>query len=188
MFKIVQSGNNICVYTPYNKDFVQTMRNLKGTWTGEAWQVDADLIESVRANMMECYGRTDLPVKLYNIKITVHKQISSEYRQGLYMFGRCVCFAFGRDSGAKIADGINFLSGGCDSDGSAKNWYTIIAENSQFLMRDIPEDALKIENPYTEFISVEILPKVDIKAELLKEKEILLSRLTEINKQLEGLE
>ena len=46
--------------------------------------------------------------------------------------------AYGRDSGAKIGEGVVFLEGGASSGGSVKNWYTTIKKGSVFEVRDVP--------------------------------------------------
>ena len=65
--------------------------------------------------MKENYGRDDLPVKTVNIKVRNTSRLASDYCSGLEMFGRSICYASGRDSGAKIADGVAFIKGGCTS-------------------------------------------------------------------------
>lgn len=187
MFKIEKGNDKIRIYTPYNANFVKSMRNLKGKWTVGAWEVRADLIDEVRKIMKENYGRDDLPVKTVNIKVRNTSRLASDYCSGLEMFGRSICYASGRDSGAKIADGVAFIKGGCTSAGSMKNWYTRIEENSEFIIYALPESALNLENPYKEDIEVEVLEAQVNKNELIEEKEILLKRIAEIDELLEGL-
>lgn len=187
MFKIEKENDKIRIYTPYNANFVKSMRNLKGKWTVGAWEVRADLIDEVRKIMKENYGRDDLPVKTVNIKVRNTSRLASDYCSGLEMFGRSICYASGRDSGAKIADGVAFIKGGCTSAGSMKNWYTRIEENSEFIIYALPESALNLENPYKEDIEVEVLEAQVNKNELIEEKEILLKRIAEIDELLEGL-
>ena len=187
MFKIEKENDKIRIYTPYNANFVKSMRKLKGKWNEGAWEVRADLIDAVRKIMRENYGRDDLPVKTVNIKVRNTDRLASDYCSGLEMFGRSICYASGRDSGAKIADGVAFIKGGCTSAGSMKNWYTRIEENSEFIIYDLPESALNLENPYKEDIEVEVLEARVNKNELIEEKEILLKRIAEIDELLGGL-
>lgn len=187
MFKIEKENEKIRIYTPYNGNFVRSMRKLKGKWVSGAWEVRADLIEEVRRIMRETYGRDDIPVKTINIKVRNKERLASDYCEGFEMFGRSICYASGRDSGAKIADGVAFIAGGCTSAGSARNWYTRIEENSEFIIYDVPESALNLDNPYKEDIEVEILEAQVNKSDLIKEKEILLKRIAEIDELLEGL-
>ena len=65
-----------------------------------------------------------------------------------------------------------------------KNWYTRIEENSEFIIYDLPESALNLENPYKEDIEVEVLEAQVNKNELIEEKEILLKRIAEIDELL----
>lgn len=185
-FKIIFSDDKIKVYSPYNSEFVRRIKNMKGKWRDGCWEVRADLIEEVRALMVEIYGRDDRPAKMVNIKVTAKDVLASDYCAGLEMFGRRICRAYGRDSGAKISDGIAFLKGDCTSAGSAKNWYTRILKDSVFIIYDVPASALEFENPYSDDIEIEVIEKKESvnKEDLLKEKEQLLKRIAEIDELL----
>ena len=187
MFKIEKENNKIRIYTPYNADFVKSMRNLKGKWIAGAWEVRDDLISDVRKIMRGIYGRDDMPTKTVDIKIRNKERLASDYCAGIEMFGRSICYASGRDSGAKIADGVAFIAGGCTSAGSIKNWYTRIEENSEFIIYDLPESALNLDNPYKKEIEIEVIENKSMShEELIKEKELLLKRIAEIDRLLKG--
>ena len=53
-------------------------------------------------------------------------------QEAVYIFGYKICYAWGRDSGAKLADNICMISGKISSGGSSKNWGTIIEDGSVF--------------------------------------------------------
>lgn len=186
-FKIIMDIDKIKVYSPYNPEFVRRIKHMKGKWRDGCWEVRADLIEEVRALMVEIYGRDDRPTKMVNIKVTAKEALTSDYCSGIEMFGRSICRAYGRDSGAKISDGIVFLKGDCTSDGSMKNWYTKIFEGSVFIVYDVPVLALEFENPYANDIKIEVMEKKESinKADLMKEKEQLLKRIAEIDELLQ---
>ena len=68
-FKIIMDIDKIKVYSPYNPEFVRRIKHMKGKWRDGCWEVRADLIEEVRALMVEIYGRDDRPTKMVNIKV-----------------------------------------------------------------------------------------------------------------------
>jgi len=58
------------------------------------------------------------------------------------LFGRTIACAFGRDSGAKLGDGIIWIYGIKKSGGSVKNWYTEVRE-ATFEIQNFPIERTK---------------------------------------------
>ena len=99
-----------------------------------------------------------------------------------------IAIAFGRDSGAKLGDGIVWLSGEYKSSGSVKNWYTEI-RNAHFeiqnfaISRTLKEDvqhAIKegwcIVKP-----SVRKRKREEIESNIKKYEKIILKLKQELN-------
>jgi len=141
--KIKEVNNRLLVSSPYHPDFAPEARNLGGRWTGNTWVFDPRDLERVSELLIDIFG-TDGTYKgqLCTIQVTTSDDIS-EYRSGLFLAGRCVARAKGRDSGATIGNGVVFLKGSPDSNGSMKNWNTTIYANSVFEIRDVPEPHAK---------------------------------------------
>lgn len=187
--KITNIGNGrISIETPYNPEFVRKIKKAGGRWNGatKCWETDERNIEAVRTIMKDVYGMDDMPQETVTVKIKINDTIS-KHCAPIVMFGRTIAAAYGRDSGARVGDGVCFESGKCTSGGSAKNWYTYIEENSVILVHDVPKNAVEQKlgwhDSYGEF---EIMEKANPNAALLAEKEALLKRLAEIEELLQG--
>lgn len=172
----------IAVETPYNPNFVSKIKKAGGKWnaSNKTWEIDERSINTVRAIMREVYGQDDLPQELVTVKVTVGSSIS-QLRGPIVMFGRTVASAFGRDTGARIGEGVCFEKGGCRSGGSMKNWYTFILAGSEITIYDVPKLAVEQKIGWDEdFGSFEVIEADDPLAALRAEKEALLKRLAEI--------
>jgi len=183
--KIKNIGNGkISIDSPYNPDFVAKIKGAGGRWnpSDKTWEIDERSLEAVRAIMREVYGQDDLPTEKVSVKITIGADSEVyEDRGPVVLFGRVVASARGRDSGARLGDGVSFEAGGAHSGGSMKNWYTYIGKESVFTIYDVPrlavERKLGWEDDYGTF---EVLENGNQKAALEAEKEALLKRLAEI--------
>ena len=183
MFKIKNSGKYILVKTPYNPHFVDAVKNMGGKWDNEQeeWKLRAELLAEVRKKMLQCFGRDDTPAKLVNVRVKTLDAITSDYNESIYMYGRRICGAWGRDSGVNLGESVAFIEKIGESAGSLKNWYTRIPADAVFIIFDVAENALSLPNEYDEDINVEIIPKEIVTDELMREKELLLQRISEID-------
>lgn len=140
--KTVNEGGLIKVTSPYNSSFVQKARNLQGTFSLGQWIFPKEIEEHVINAVRECFGvdgTTD-----YETCVLIVKNYSlSVFTSGIELFGRPIAKAFGRDSGAKLSDGIILLNGTITSGGSVKNWKTVI-DNATFEIHNFPVDALEM--------------------------------------------
>ena len=125
---------------PYNKWLVESCHKLGGKWepTEKAWVFSAlvaDLVEELEFiwNSEKIACEIDAKTDLYGSRDSVD------------FCGYPVASASGRDSGARLHDGIAQISGKITSSGSAKNWNTKIYEGSSFRLM-IPEH-FAVDNP-----------------------------------------
>lgn len=179
----------ISVETPYNPEFVRRIKKAGGKWNPgtKTWELDERSIESVRAIMREVYGMDDLPQELITVKVMVGDDTISKHTGPIVIFGRTIASAFGRDSGAKVGEGVSFEKGTCRSGGSMKNWYTIIEAGSVLTIYDVPRRAVEEKLGWSdEYGTFEIIEAADPLAALRAEKEALLKRLAEIEVILEA--
>ncbi len=180
-------NGNISIVTPYNKEFVDRIKKLGGRWNAsdKAWEIDGRSIEAVRKVMREVYGRDDRPQELVDVRVTIGKFSLYEDCGPVTLFGRIIASAFGRDSGAKVGEGVAILSGGIESGGSRKNWKTVVLPGSEIMIYDVPKLAVEERIDWDDRIGTfEVVEKEDPHAALRAEKEALLSRLAEINRLL----
>lgn len=97
------------------------------------------------------------------------------------MVGRIIARATGRDSGARLGDGVVLLSGQFSSGGSVRNWKTTWKAETTIMLRDVPEPVSDGICDGWEIVSSDPqLPVVD-RDVLIAEKERLSSRISEID-------
>jgi hypothetical protein len=181
-------NNRIAIDTPYNPKFVQAIKMLGAKWnpSNKMWSTDARNIDEVRNIMMDIYGCDDRPTELVDIEVVTSKELS-KYGGPVTLFSRVIASAFGRDSGAKMGEGVSIFDGYINSSGSVKNWKTIITEGTRIIIRDLPkrvvDEKMDWDDSYGTF---RILPKKeDEKRKALEaEKEAILKRLGEIEEEL----
>lgn len=171
------------IYTPYNKDFVSRIKLLGARWNADArcWQINERAIEDVRNAMREIYGRDDLPItQTVDVELVFSRSFSA-LREPVTIMGRTIASAYGRDSGARIGDGVMFLSGNPESGGSVKNWNTVIPEGCVIKLPNLPKPAFDNgKNILPEGVICRIVNESIDRESLLKEREKLLARLEEI--------
>jgi hypothetical protein len=180
-------NGNISIVTPYNKEFVDRIKKLGGRWNAgdKAWEIDERSIEAVRKVMREVYGQDDRPQELVDVRVTIGKFPLYEDCGPVTLFGKIIASAFGRDSGARVGEGVAILSGGIESGGSRKNWKTVVLPGSEIMIYDVPKLAVEERIDWDDQIGTfEVIEKEDPHAALRAEKEALLARLAEINRLL----
>ena len=180
-------NGNISIVTPYNREFVNRIKQLGGRWNAsdKAWEIDERSIEAVRKVMREVYGQDDRPQELVDVRVTVGKSRLYADRGPVTLFGKIVASAFGRDSGARVGEGVAILSGGVESGGSRNNWKTVVLPESVIMIYDVPKLAVKERIDWDDQIGTfEVVEKEDPHAALRAEREALLARLAEINREL----
>lgn len=189
--KIEITGEFANVFTAYNPDFVKQIKTIGGArWDAaqKAWKVPANTVDDVRSIMQEVYGETDVPAasnEKVNVRLTFEKQIC-EWRAPVTIFGKTIASAFGRDSGARVGDGVSFVSGRPQSGGSMKNWETVIPVGCVCVLHDVPK-AMATQDNIPDGVSFEIEQRSE-EAErnaLLAERERLIRRIAEIDALLE---
>ena len=177
--KIEIRGNAAYLFTPYNPTFVKKIKAIGGAkWDGSerCWKIPASAVNTARSIMMDVYGETDLPDD--GEKVTVRVSFpngEAECRAPIVVFGRVIASAFGRDSGAKVGDGVVFIKGAPKSGGSRNNWDTIIPDGSIVEIRNVPKAALNDKYEY-EIVEEKTIDRAMLEAEKAK----LLNRLAEI--------
>lgn len=184
MMKITTKDGKAYVSTPYNKDFVTKAKQIGGArWNGSerCWVIPESEIGTVRTYMREVYGETDLPDEEERVTVDVtFLEMVEDWHDGVTVFGKQLCRAFGRDSGAKVGDGVTLIEGRIGSGGSRANWTTVVHEGAKFRIRNLAKAALQIECDYN--IKVEEVKEDVVNKEALRiEREKLLARLAEID-------
>jgi hypothetical protein len=132
------------------------------------------------------YG-TDGTDPLVTIRVSVVGNWAWEAdKSSLQLAGRTIARAWGRDSGAKLGEGVILESGRVYSGGSVKNWRTCATAGSVFLVRGVGIHAAKsmaADSPDSS-IEIEIVDEGNSRQALVDERARLLARIAEIDAEL----
>ena len=177
------------VFTPFNRDFVNAIRNVGGRkWDADnkCWTVPEESLPQVRQIMMDVYGETDLPDTCGSVTVKVtFKEEYSERRDDVIIFKKVIASARGRDSGARPGDDVTFLEGEPTSGGSMKNWESVVPAGAVVLLRHVPLSVWEEDKDSEYYTAVLVDEGKDVKRkELEEEKARLLARIAEIDKEL----
>ncbi|MBD5170045.1 MAG: hypothetical protein HDT20_08025 [Oscillibacter sp.] len=185
--KIKIENGKASISTPYHSEFVRKIKRCANAkWDPEhnVWVVDAKYVPAVRQIMCDVYGESDIPEsKRYDVKLTFHKSVYS-ICDGVFFFGKCVARAYGRDSGARVGEGVCYLAGECESGGSVRNWQSIVNKGSVVMLYDVPTTLVQDAEP-VDGVDYEFIERTPDKNALVSEKNSLLARIAEIDALLE---
>lgn len=181
--KITVKEGKAYVETPYNKEFVSKIKQIGGArWNASSrcWMVPEAEVDTVRTYMREVFGETDLPDDAERVTVEVtFLEETADWDGEIALFGRQICRAFGRDSGARVGEGVTLIDGKIGSGGSRANWTVWIGEGAKFRIRNLPRKALSIESPYKVEVREVQQGGIDREA-LIAERDKLQARLAEI--------
>ncbi len=132
---VEKQGGKIAVHSPYNSLFVKSARKLGGSWSGGCWIFPDHAEELVRESLRKYYGTdgTD-EAAMVIVRVVLGLPVAPSAVQMLTFGGFPVAQVFGRDSGAKLGDGVAIVEGGFSSHGSRKNYYLIWSEGTTVQM------------------------------------------------------
>lgn len=165
---IKKSNKTIKVTSQYNPSFASKARKLNGKfdYTSKSWSFDIRSEELVKEILREVYGNDGSETTFVDVDITVGDENLLGHQESIYLAGRIIASATGRDSGVTIGNGIVLVSGEIKSGGSVKNWLTVVKSESVFRILDLPFGALKfLEN--REDMSHKIIAKHNIETETI---------------------
>lgn len=183
-----QTDNAMYLDCPYNHNFVQRAHRLAGQWDeGKGrWRFDARDLEKVKKACMEVFG-TDgsIPEKLFTLQARAIVEISAS-RKSIFFAGHQIARAWGRDSGARLGDGVILLEGEVRSGGSRVNWDTIIDDGSVIEIKDLTPKQVDLAKRSAEryekweILSVVEQPNIATANHIEEEERALRKRLKEI--------
>lgn len=186
LVKVKINGSKIEVVSNYNKDFVREAKKLGGKWNGKAWVFDIDDETAVREVLKNVYGTDgEGEVELVTVRVPLDCT-GTENDKELVMFGESLAYRPFRDSDVKLNDNVRIISGGFCSSGGSRSYPSLnYIEGTVITVKNVPiilaEKAIKTYGD-----DITIVKKNELnKDNLIKEKEMLLTRLEEINKLLE---
>jgi len=182
-------GETCSVKSPYNSDFVARARNLSGKFDRglTVWKFPASQEQRVRDLCREIYGtdgNTDIPT--ITLRLTLKDADRWAAGSEIELCGRRIAVAFGRDSGARIAENVVVLSGGFGSGGSRKNYRVTVEDGTEIELLEVPRPAAERllseleENKWILSARIVEPEKIDRDA-LIRERAQIIARLEEIN-------
>ena len=197
---ITRTDSHVSVESPYSEAFVAAARQRGGRWdrAAKAWTFDARDEAAVRELCREHYG-TDgtADVARVDVRLTALRHVTAE-RDSVRLGNRTIARATGRDSGARLGDGVVIETGdladygikrGSDgtisSGGSVQYWETIVGEGTVLLVRDLSEHDLGEVNERDWRVETVEASPIDADA-LREERERLVARLAEIDAALDA--
>lgn len=130
------------VTSPYDTSFVSRARAFGGTWDRghKVWSFDESAEGTVRQALRDCYGTDgeDDGAEAVTLYVYVPSTIS-ELGSALTLGGITLARAFGRDSGARLGDGVAHLAGPAPtSGGSVRYFKTVIPAGCLLTAYNVP--------------------------------------------------
>lgn len=114
------SKEKIFLKARYNTILVDECKSFGGLWDGEekVWVFDEMMRDKVET-LEERFAGEEIA-----IEITLKDDEINASRSSLNFIGYPLCYATGRDSGAKASEGVALIAGKITSTGSIQYWYT----------------------------------------------------------------
>ena len=186
MFQITTTDEGrALVKTPYNSEYVSLIKKIGGArWnaSAKAWDIPESEIDTAREYMLEIYGETDIPddTMRFPIRITF-KEDYEVLRDSVFLFGKTIARARGRDSGAMLGEDVLLEEGTPTSGGSAQYWKTIIPKGCVVKVRNVTQAAYEAEQADDRWTAVIVNETAIDREALLQEKKKHLARIAEID-------
>lgn len=182
--EIIKTGGEITAHTPYNPAFPAKARKLGGRWRAhdKTWVFDGRDEDRVRKACRDVYGTDGSDGDdVVDLRVTYAKEALGD-RAAVYFAGREVARAYGRDSGAKLGEGVVQLEGRIGSSGSRQYWCTQIRAGSVFELRDVPRAAAEkaIAGADADEIKAEVVNGASELDALKAKREALKAELAEV--------
>ena len=132
------AGDSLLVRSPYHAGFIGEAKDYGGRWdaSARAWVVPADLQDAVWESIGRAYGVKRGESADINVELTALKNMEAD--RGRIFAGHVgLAGARGRDTGAKMAQGVALLDGSVRSGGSQKYWSTKMSKGSRLIARGL---------------------------------------------------
>lgn len=102
MLQIKTNNNTIEIYTPFNRDFTDELKNAIGgrKWDSskKCWTAPLSSVDEVRELMVKHFGESDISsVEKVDVKICVNNSLVSN-TLSVAIFGKTIAKAYGRDT------------------------------------------------------------------------------------------
>lgn len=182
--QIERTDGKIKVKSEYNKDFITKAHELNGKWESPYWVFEEKVNEELEESLIEIYGEGFDDIE----KVTIKISLDDYENPGENFFGQLIKFRtltlvrrIHRDDPVILSPNTWVVKGKFDKSGGSNKYPEVTWEPGTIINAEVP---LKFT---TELPKGVTLLDDTIKEKLLNEKEKLMNRINEINKQLEVL-
>lgn len=139
--EIETTGRTTSAKTPFNPDFPARAKRIGGRWdsVAKAWLFDARDEDKVRKLCVALFGTDGSPETAADVlTVRAPAKVCDWQQTSLWLCGRKVASVLGRDSGARLGDGVVLLAGKFSSGGSMKHPRIERSEDAVIELRDVP--------------------------------------------------
>ncbi len=183
MIKIDIIGNEACIYTPFNSEYVHQIKRIDGAhwnYDKKVWIIPKSKLDIARKILEYCFGYSDIAyAETVKLKITMIKDVS--FTQSNFIMFKKDISCYNKTGIAYPGTDIIWLGGDMYIDTVFTDWVTVITKGSTFTMDNVNKEVYEFEkNNYKEIAQIEVLSN-DYN-DLLVEKDILKKRIKEINR------
>lgn len=146
-YKILQANGFAYIKTPFNLDFIQRIKLVKGyKWNPKAkmWVVPStdENIDYIRQAMLEVYGINDeSEVPRIDITISFPKEYEEEKR--LVLFDKRLATIYERRGEVRLDDDVSILGGHLKAGGSNRYPTIVIAPGTTLKVLDVRQDLVE---------------------------------------------
>lgn len=177
-------GNSTYLVSSYNREFPPKARRIGGKWDAarRAWRFDIRDRARVEKLAGEFFGWAPGDTNAVTVRIDAYAHIDKDDRSRVTFAGRTVARRISRDADVVLAENAVVVDGAFPASGGSIANPAIGDCNAILELRDIPSSSLAnlVPDSYR-------LVDADPRAMLEAEREALLSRIAEIDRQLEAM-
>ena len=136
MISIQELNSQLIVVSPFHPALPIKARSIGGKWVDPSWVFDTRDRERVADLYRSVYGYDQFDVETVDIQVKLRDEcfIYAD-KSALFLAGRQLARANGRDSNANLGDGVVMVAGDFRGGGSLKNWVTRSSEGAIFEIR-----------------------------------------------------
>ncbi len=138
--RLTLDDKTLKVVAPFHGDFLAGAKTLAGKWRGGAWIFPVSQEGRVRELCLAVYGTDGESGKTVTLRVEFPEAVRARC-DSIFVGGRLVARATGRDSGARLGPGVILLEGDVCSAGSRANWETVVRAGTVVEILDLPRTA-----------------------------------------------
>lgn len=181
--KIIIENGKIKVQSDYNRDFISRAKTIQGKWNAPYWVFPEENKEEVKALLLDVYGECGELSGEETVTVTVEINCDeyTDIGEAIMLGSFAAVKRWHRDREVSYAANVMLISGGFpESGGSVKNPRVYPDKGTIIRVKNIP---IGIYEKIKDMAGVSLVSKPfdEEREALIKERETLMKRLSEIN-------